>query len=283
MRWGARDICPSSTDLKQPAREMFLLFHKLPLPAMFVVVLVIGVTICWLVIGAVRLGARLMGFAADEVLPIRDSIIGACTTIFALTVAFAAAGIWNDALNARSTVQREADALENASVLASGLPAEIGTRIRADIKDYVQSVVTVDWPEMAKGGTLEDPVFDRSEKILIDLVAFLSSQPAAVSQQPVFTSLLNQVLDARHARIARLVASNAGITGAQWIAMLCISTTALTAIAICNSHSLRMQVTATHLYVLVAVAAYFVILAHDRPFVGTISIKPVAFRTLLES
>ena len=262
---------------------MFLLFHKLPLPQMFVVILLIGLAICWLVIGTVRAGVRLMGFSSDEVLPIRDSIIGACTTIFALTVAFAAAGIWNDALNARSTVQREADALENVSVLASGLPDDIRTTIRADVRDYVKSVVAVDWPEMAKGGSLEDPAFDRSEKILIGLIEFLSSQPASISQQPVFTSLLNQVLDARHARIARLVASNAGITWAQWIAMLFISTTALTAIAVCNNHSLRMQATATHLYVLVAVAAYFVILAHDRPFVGTISIKPVAFRSLLES
>jgi hypothetical protein len=93
---------------------MFILFHQLPLPQMFVVVFLISLAICWLLIGAVRAGVHLAGFPPTEMLPIRDSIIGACTTIFALIVAFTAAGIWNDALNARNTVHREADALENA-------------------------------------------------------------------------------------------------------------------------------------------------------------------------
>ncbi|WP_407150331.1 hypothetical protein [Bradyrhizobium sp. ORS 86] len=260
---------------------MFIFFHQLPLPQMFVAVLLVSLTVCWLVIGAIRTLVRLAGFGPTEMLPIRDSIIGACTTIFALIVAFSAAGIWNDALNARNTVQREADALENASVLAAGLPAEVRTAIRTNIRDYVTSVIKVDWPEMAKGGTLEDPVFNTSESILVTLIEFLSHQPTSLDQQPIFSALLNQVLVARNARIARIAASNAGITWAQWIAMVIISTSALTAIAICNTHSLRMQVTATHLYVLVASAAYFVILAHDRPFIGSISIKPLAFQSLI--
>ena len=261
---------------------MFLLFHQLPLLPMFAAVLVIGLAVCWLVIATVRTGVRLTGFVSGETLPVRESIIGACTSLFALTVAFAAAGIWNDALNARSTVQREADALENATVLSAGLPADLRIKVLADIKAYARSVVDVDWPEMARGGSLEDPVFDRSEKILLDLIENLSAQPASVSQLPAFSGLMGQVLNVRHARVARLVASNTGISVAQWIAMLIISITALIAIALCNNQSLRMQVMATHLYVLVVVAAYFVILAHDRPFVGAISVKPLAFRSLLD-
>ncbi|MFC5419368.1 hypothetical protein ACFPOB_07305 [Bosea eneae] len=42
-----------------------------------------------------------------------------------------------------------------------------------------------------------------------------------------------------------------------------------------------MQIVAAHLYVLVVSAAYFVILAHDRPFIGRISIQPTAFQQLM--
>jgi hypothetical protein len=261
---------------------MFIPFHQLPLWQMFIVVLLISLVVCWLIIGAVRAAVRLAGFTPTEALPIRDSIIGACTTIFALIVAFSAAGIWNDALNARNTVQREADALENASVLATGLPAEVQTAIRDDIRAYVNGVITIDWPEMAKGGTIDDPVFDRSEKILVDMIELLSGQQASLGRLATFAPLLDQLLATRHARLARLAASNAGISWAQWIAMFIISASALAAIAICNTHSLRMQITATHLYVLVASAAYFVILAHDRPFIGTVSVKPLAFQSLIE-
>ncbi|MDB5564966.1 MAG: hypothetical protein JWP84_1532 [Tardiphaga sp.] len=261
---------------------MFILFHQLPLLQLFAVVFLISLAICWLFIGTVRAGVRMAGFSPTEMLPIRDSIIGACTTVFALIVAFTAAGIWNDALNARNAVQREADALENASVLVAGLPTEVQTAIRNDIRAYVTSVITIDWPEMAKGGTIEDPVFDHSGKILVDMIERLSSQQVSLGQLATFVPLQNQLLETRHARLARLAASNAGTTWAQWIAMFIISTSALTAIAICNTHSLRMQVVATHLYVLVASAAYFVILAHDRPFIGAISVKPLAFQSLIE-
>ncbi|WP_315834601.1 hypothetical protein [Bradyrhizobium prioriisuperbiae] len=261
---------------------MFIVFHQLPLPLMFVVVLLISLTICWLIIGAVRTAARFAGYDPTEMLPIRDSIIGACTTIFALIIAFSAAGIWNDALNARNTVQREADALENVAVLTAGLPADVQSTIRNDIRAYASSVITIDWPEMAKGGTIDNPVFDQSEKILIGMIELLSSKQASLAQLATFTPLLNQLLEVRHARLARLAAADAGISWAQWIAMFIISTVALTAIAICNTHSRRMQVTATHLYVLVASAAYFVILAHDRPFIGTVSVKPLAFQSLIK-
>ena len=63
--------------------------------------------------------------------------------------------------------------------------------------------------------------------------------------------------------------------------MWLISTTTLLSIIICNSHAFRMQIVAAHLYVLVVSAAYFVILAHDRPFVGRISIQPTAFQSVI--
>jgi hypothetical protein len=51
-------------------------------------------------------------------------------------------------------------------------------------------------------------------------------------------------------------------------------------VAICNSHSFGMQVVASHFYTVAAVAAFFVILAHDRPFVGVISVSPAHFVAL---
>jgi positive regulator of sigma E activity len=63
--------------------------------------------------------------------------------------------------------------------------------------------------------------------------------------------------------------------------MWLISVATLLAIVICNSHSFRLQIVAAHIYVFVASAAFFVILAHDRPFIGQVSIQPVAMRILI--
>ena len=255
---------------------MYVGFHQLPLITMFGAILAISLVAAWLLIGLVRFLVPRSGFWLEDPLPIRDSIIGACGALFALIVAFSAAGIWNDAASARNAVQREADAVENAQALAVGMPEQVRAAIAENLRAYAREVVAIDWPAMAKGTPLEDPVFDLSEKHLLDSIGILSRQHADLGSIPTYTPLLNQLLDIRHARLARIAASNAGITWAQWIAMWLLSTATLLAIAICNSHSFRMQIVATHLYVLVASAAYFVILTHDRPFIGKVSIQPSA-------
>lgn len=256
---------------------MFILFHQLPLAAMFLVVLALSLTVCWLLIGLVRFAIPRLGYRLDEPLPIRDSIINACGALFALIVAFSAVGIWNDAVSARTAVQREADAVETALALSVGLPEETRSELGKGLQDYLREVVATDWPAMAKSTPLTDAVFDQSEKHLLGAIHLISRLNTAATYSP----LLNQLMEIRHARLARLAASVAGITWAQWFAMWLISTTTLLAIIVCNSHGLRTQIMAAHLYVLVVSAAYFVILAHDRPFIGRISIQPTAFQSLI--
>lgn len=96
---------------------MLIAFHQLPLAAMFLVVWSISTAICWLLIGLVRFAVPRMGYRLSEPLPIRDSLINACGALFALIVAFSAAGIWNDAVSARTAVQREAEILGQAQLL----------------------------------------------------------------------------------------------------------------------------------------------------------------------
>jgi hypothetical protein len=86
--------------------------------------------------------------------------------------------------------------------------------------------------------------------------------------------LLGQIVEARNARLARITLANAGVSTAQWLAMLMSALGALTVIALCHNRHFGTQVVAMTLYTFVATAAFFVLLAHDRPFVGTISVSP---------
>jgi hypothetical protein len=256
---------------------VFILFHQLPLAAMFLAVLALSVAACWLLIGLVRFAIPRLGYRRGDPLPIRDSIINCCGALFALIVAFSAAGIWNDATSARTAVQREADAVETALTLSVVLPEETRSELTKGLQAYLREVVAVDWPAMARSTPLNDAIFDKSETHLLGAIHLVSRLNAGAAYSP----LLNQLLEIRHARLARLSASVAGVTWAQWSAMWLISMTTLLSIIICNSHALRMQIVAAHLYVLVVSAAYFVVLAHDRPFVGRISIQPTAFQSLI--
>ena len=166
-------------------------------------------------------------------------------------------------------------------VLSVSLPTEPQAAIGEGLKSYLRDVVAVDWPAMAKGTPLDDvSSTDRRSTSWLRSIS-CRRQHASLSTSATYAPLLNQILEVRHARLARIAASNSGITWAQWIAMWLISTATLLAIVLCNSHAFRMQIVAAHIYVVVVSAAYFVILAHDRPFIGQISVHPIAMQTLL--
>jgi hypothetical protein len=86
--------------------------------------------------------------------------------------------------------------------------------------------------------------------------------------------LLGQIVEARNARLSRITLANGGVSRAQWLAMILLASAALVAVGVCHNHHFGIQVVSMNLYAFAAVAALFVILAHDRPFVGIISVSP---------
>jgi Protein of unknown function (DUF4239) len=248
--------------------------QNLSLPAMFLSTLAIGLVLCWTSMFIIRLAIRTAGLDSPTPLPIRDTIIGATSAIFALMMAFSAAGIWNDTLQASTAVQREANALENVVALAGGLPSDLTETVKARVRSYAKQVIDHDWPAMTHRVGINDRVYDLADSVLVDLINTISLDHTRIGALPTLAPLIGQIIDARSARLARITLANAGVSAAQWLAMMVIALAALCAVAVCNNHHFGMQAVSMHLYVLAAVAAFFVILAHDRPFIGVISVSP---------
>ena len=94
----------------------------LPIPILLAATLCLAVVLSLVIAVLVRLSVRLSGVDPAKPLPIQD-LVPVTSIFFALMVAFSASGIWNDWLQARNAVQREALALENVLALAEGLSA----------------------------------------------------------------------------------------------------------------------------------------------------------------
>lgn len=252
--------------------------HSLPLPAMFLATLVCGIVVALTIVAGVRLALRPFGFGPGEPFPIRDVVVTATSAMFALMVAFSAAGIWNDAIQARTAVQREANALENLRSIAESFPAELRARTRSEIHAYAKLVLESDWPAMARRLDFESPVYDRSEKVLIELIETIARDIGTRPAFPAAASAIGQIVDVRSARLQRITLATQGVTSAQWLAMLLIACAAMTALAMGHNHERVSQAFAMAIYTAAASAAFFVILAHDRPFVGRISVsaEPIA-------
>ena len=86
------------------------------------------------------------------------------------------------------------------------------------------------------------------------------------------------MIEVRSARLQRITLATQGVSPPQWVAMLLIAAAAMIALAMIHNHDVRAQLFAVAIYTGAVSAAFFVILAHDRPFVGKISVgaQPIA-------
>src|SRR5262249_57421206 len=83
-----------------------------------------------------------------------------------------------------------------------------------------------------------------------------------------------QIFEVRGARLARVTLAHSGLTGVQWFALIVLAASALVVMALVHNNEPGHQALAMNLYAVATAATFFVILAHDRPFVGVVSVSP---------
>ena len=98
----------------------------------------------WAVVGRLARGER-----ADTLAAVSPGMLPPLGIVFALVVGFLAAGVWNDASNARVAVNDEASALRTADLLVGSFPKPDAARMRALIRAQIVEDVA-DWPVMAR-------------------------------------------------------------------------------------------------------------------------------------
>jgi hypothetical protein len=256
--------------------------EQLPPPQLFVATLVCGVIVAAIVLVVVRVIVHLLGVPATEALAVRDALITSLSAIFALMVAFSAAGIWNDAIQARAAVQREANSLENIYALASGFPTKLREEVRDAILTAGQRTIDRDWPAMQRRASVNEVLFDRANSPIVALIALLSQNDGEEAKLPKADAIVTQLIELRSARIQREMIARGGVSAAQWTAMIAIPIAALVLIALAYNYDLRLQLAMAGIFTFGVCSALFVILAHDRPFVGYLGVKPIPIEQALQ-
>jgi hypothetical protein len=256
--------------------------ESLPLPQLFLFTIICGLAFGSLVFVGVRGTVRLLRIGRTRPLPIRDALISSLSAMFALMVAFSAAGIWSDAIQARGAVQREANAIENVVAIASSFPDEFREEVHSEILRYARRAVQRDWPAMRRRADVNETLFDRSNSPIGALITRTSQENSSGRSLPLSKALIDQLVDLRAARLQREMIARGGVSLAQWWAMLLIALGAMTMIAIAHNHEIGLQITTLSVYAVGVSSAFFIILAHDRPFVGHLGVRPVPIEQAIE-
>ena len=236
-----------------------------------------------IVLTAVQVTLRALRVGAPQVLNVRDALIAGLSNIFALMVAFSAAGIWNDSIQAGGAVQREANAFENIVALAAALPDALREDVRTEILQIGRRAIDVDWPAMKRRVDTNEALLERSSNSpVLRLINRISREAGSVPSPQVANLLLAQLMDLRSARLQREMIARGGVSPAQWAALIILPMLALILILLVYTGNVRWQLTAGGAYVIGVSVALFVVLAHDRPFVGALGVKPIPIEKALQ-
>jgi hypothetical protein len=211
-------------------------------------------------------GERARAFKA-----VSPGILSPLGVLFAILVAFTAVQVWNDNDRANEVVDREASALRGVVVLAASFPGEPQARLRALIRRHIEVAATQEWPMMAhRTATMNITPRHLAEALQLTLALTPSGQGQQIAQHEIATEL-GAALDARRLRI---LISRAQVNFAKWSCLFAEAFCVMLAIALIQSDNLLTAAITMGLFATGVAASAVMILSHDRPFIGQLSVGP---------
>ncbi|MET4071178.1 hypothetical protein ABID58_005989 [Bradyrhizobium sp. S3.2.6] len=250
--------------------------HNLPVPAMALVIFGFTYLLAATVFAAIALVAT--EERAKALKAISPGMLPVLGIIFGLFVAFTAAQVWGDSDRAGAAVSREASALRSAVLLAAGLPAEQEAKLRGLVRDYVSQAVTVEWPEMAHQEASLKATPPALAEALQLVVATTPQGRGQETAQREIVAALEQALDARRQRI---IVSLASVNSVKWWCLYLQALCELLVIGFVHCDNRLGSAIAIALFATGVATSALLIVAHDRPFTGQISISPEPLRQIM--
>jgi len=243
--------------------------HNLPVWWMAVVVFAIAYLAAggiFVIIMALAKGERVRVFKSVSL-----SLLPPLGTIFGLLVAFNAVQAWNDMDRAKVAVDREASAIRMVVLLATSFPGEPEAQIRTLVRRHIDEAVVAEWPAMAKQSAslkITPPALAETLRLALSLAPKSEGQIAA--QREIVTGLEN-AMDARRQRI---ILSRSSVNWVKWTCLFAQAGCTLIAIAMVHCDNRAAAAIAMGIFATGVAVSVLLIVSHDRPFSGEISVKP---------
>jgi hypothetical protein len=191
--------------------------------------------------------------------------------IFGLLVAFLASQVWGDVDRGNTAVNREASALRAVVLLSPSFPGEPGARLRELVREQIHYAATVEWPAMAHKEATLTMIPTPLAQALQTTIALAPRGEGQLAAQREIVTALETALDARRQRI---LASRAEVNWVKWMCLIVQAVTTLVAIAMVHSDNRTTARIALGLFSTSIAVCILLLLSHDRPFTGQLSVKP---------
>ena len=204
---------------------------------------------------------------------VAGAVLSTVGIVYGILLGLIAVASWNNYTTASDASAREADALVDMFRAFGGYPEAARQRLRAQVRGYVDAVLSDEWPAVQRQRASE-----RAERARDALAReWADFAPRAEHDRVLHEATGRELTVFLDARRARLTSGRAGLPGPLWTVVVLGAV-----ITICCTYFLIMEDARAHLLMVSALAAMiglviFLILALDHPLWGTQGLPPDAF------
>jgi hypothetical protein len=203
-------------------------------------------------------------------------IIAIIGVVYAVLLAFIAVAAWASFDEADHVVQQEANLVGNLYRDSVAIPEPMRSAMRADLKQYLQTVIDVEWPAQ------RDHKVDTRGWVAVEKLhaAITGIDAKTLGQSVVEAEMLKTLNDLYNARRSRILAAADGIPDTIWwiLVMGGVITVAFTFFF--GMPSMMMHYAMTGILAASMALVMVLIVALDWPFRGEVSISPAAFQAV---
>jgi hypothetical protein len=136
----------------------------------------------------------------------QENVVICCTSslvigIYGVLAGFATLYLINNNNAAADAVQRESSAVADLYRNSQGLNDTLRPAVQADIKNYVNQIIKIEWPQMNTGKIIADDGDMIINNMVKELTHDTATIPAETASLEAMLAVTTNVYDARHQRI----------------------------------------------------------------------------------
>ena len=206
----------------------------------------------------------------NEIIGWQVSVLG---TTYAVIIGFMLYAVWTSFQLAEINADNEANCLVNVFRLANGLPAAQRVQIHQLAREYANVVIDQEWPAMNRGE------LSASGISTIDNLwaAAIQAKPETFAEQTTMNLTLTEISSMTEHRRVRQLESESSLPAILWVVLIVGGGITTLSSCLFGSDNFKLHVVQVTSLTLVLSLILVAIADIDRPFRGTVHVRPQGF------
>lgn len=204
-------------------------------------------------------------------------LFGTLGAVYAVLLAFVVVITWQNFDRSNQNAEREANYLADLYTDAESFSAPTKLQARILFQEYAKAVVNEEWKTIVRG-----EASPRAEETIKKIWLLYSNYtPKTLNEQVFFQESVQKLNQLCELRRMRILDSRIGIHPLLWFVLILGGAVTIIFSFFFGTENLGAQIAMTVLLAVVIALILFTILELDFPFSGSVSIRPEAFKRIL--